>query len=131
MQDVTIDSMGPIRLQEPDRRVGLAWSSGEQEDRNVFFVLVTLEVDDFERFKQGFDRDEFGRSRIAKGHEVLRSVEQPNMVFVRTTFDSVIDANAFRDRLRDAWTVGCGRPQTGGQRLLADVLNNLFRTGNR
>lgn len=83
-----------------------------QEDRNVFFVVATLEVDDFEDWKDGFDRDSFGRSQVAKGYEILRSVAQPNMVFVRTAFDSVIDANAFRDRLRTREGVGAIVPAT-------------------
>ena len=38
---------------------------------------------------------------------------------------------ALRNRLRDTWSVGCCKPQTGGQRLTAGIDSDLFRTGNR
>ena len=46
-----------------------------------------------------FDADPVGRKQAAKGHVMLLSVDDPNEVFTRVEFDSLDEANAFRDRL--------------------------------
>jgi hypothetical protein len=46
-----------------------------------------------------FDSDPVGRKQSAKGHVMLRSVDDPNEAFTRVEFASVEDAKAFRDRL--------------------------------
>jgi hypothetical protein len=58
-----------------------------------------LQLDDFDAWKGFFDEDPVGRKQAAKGHVMLRAVDNPNEVFTRVEFDSVADANAFRDRL--------------------------------
>ena len=63
------------------------------------FMVHHLKIDDFDSWKQFFDEDPVGRKQAAKGHSMLRSVDNPNEVFTRVEFDSVEDATAFRDRL--------------------------------
>ena len=58
-----------------------------------------LKLDDFDDFKSRFDADPVGRKQAAKGHLMLRSVDNPNEVFTRVEFDSLEEAQAFRDRL--------------------------------
>jgi len=58
-----------------------------------------LKVDDFDEFKSLFDSDPVGRKQAAKGHLMLRSVDNPNEVFTRVEFDSLEEAKAFRERL--------------------------------
>jgi hypothetical protein len=65
----------------------------------VAFLVHHLKVDDFDAWKGFFDEDPIGRKQAAKGHVMLRSVDNPNEVFTRVEFDSVADATAFRDRL--------------------------------
>jgi hypothetical protein len=65
----------------------------------VASMVHHLKVDDFDAFKSLFDSDPVGRKQVAKGHLMLRSVDDPNVVFTRVEFDSVEDAKAFRDRL--------------------------------
>ena len=62
-------------------------------------MVHQLKVDDFGAFKSLFDSDPVGRKQAAKGHLMLRSLDDPNVVFTRVEFDSVEDAKAFRDRL--------------------------------
>jgi hypothetical protein len=62
-------------------------------------MVHQLKVEDFDAFKSLFDSDPVGRKQAAKGHLMLRSVDDPNVVFTRVEFDSVEDAKAFRDRL--------------------------------
>ena len=61
-----------------------------------------LKIDDFDAWKPLFDADPVGRKQAAKGHTMLRSVDNPNEVFTRVEFDSVEDAKSFRDRLLDS-----------------------------
>ena len=63
------------------------------------FMVHHLKIDDFDEFKSLFDSDPVGRKQAAKGHVMLRSVDNPNEVFTRVEFDSVEEAKAFRDRL--------------------------------
>jgi hypothetical protein len=63
------------------------------------FMVHHLRVDNFDDFKATFDSDPVGRKQIAKGHVMSRGVVDPNEVFTRVKFDSLEDANAFRDRL--------------------------------
>ena len=65
----------------------------------VAFMVHHLETDDFDTFKSRFDADPVGRKQAAKGHVMLRSVDNPNEVFTRVEFDSVEAATSFRDRL--------------------------------
>ena len=61
------------------------------------FMVHHLKVDDFDDFKSLFDSDPVGRKQAAKGHLMLRSLDNPNEVFTRVEFDSLEEAKAFRD----------------------------------
>lgn len=69
------------------------------EEALMAFMVHHLKVDDFDAWKQLFDEDPVGRLQAAKGHTMLRSVDNPEEVFTRVEFDSVEDAKSFRDRL--------------------------------
>ena len=58
------------------------------------FMVHHLKTDDFDTFKSRFDADPVGRKQSAKGHVMLRSVDNPNEVFTRVEFDSVEAAEA-------------------------------------
>ena len=62
-------------------------------------IVGVFETRDYESWKSMFDSDPVGRKQAAKGHRVMRSVDNPNEVFVRVDFDSVEGAQAFRERL--------------------------------
>ena len=55
---------------------------------------------DFDAFKQQFDSDPLGRRQAAKGHTLMRGVDNPNEIFVRVEFDSADDAKAFAEQVR-------------------------------
>ena len=62
-------------------------------------ILTRINVGDYDAWKPMFDE---GRTRVreaAKGHRILRGVEDPNEVFVQVEFASSEDANAARERL--------------------------------
>ena len=63
------------------------------------FMLARITVDDYESWKPMFDE---GRETVrarAKGHRILRGVEEPNDLFIQVEFDSAQDAQAARDEL--------------------------------
>jgi hypothetical protein len=62
-------------------------------------MVGVFKTDDYEGWKRMFDSDPVGRKQVAKGHRVMRSVDDPNEVFVRVDFGSVDEAQAFRERL--------------------------------
>jgi hypothetical protein len=64
--------------------------------------LVGVFEGDYEAWKQGFDSDPLGRKQAAKGHTLLRGVENPNEIFVRIEFDSAEEAKAFADKVRSS-----------------------------
>jgi hypothetical protein len=65
----------------------------------VAFMLTRIQVDDYEAWKPIFDSDPPGARKAAKGHRLLRGLEEPNDVFVQVEFGSPEDARAARDRL--------------------------------
>ena len=62
-------------------------------------MVGVFRTDDYESWKRMFDSDPAGRKEAAKGHRVMRSVDDPSEVFVRVDFGSVDEAQAFRKRL--------------------------------
>jgi len=62
-------------------------------------MLTRIHVDDYAAWKPIFDSDPPGARKAAKGHRLLRSLEEPNDVFVQVEFGSPEDARAARDRL--------------------------------
>lgn len=62
-------------------------------------VMVGVLEGDFDAFKERFLSDPLGRKQVAKGHTLLRGVDNPNEIFVRIDFDSVEAAKAFRDKV--------------------------------
>ena len=63
------------------------------------FMVHHLKIDDFDTWKSFFDEDPVGRKQAAKGHVMLRGVDNPNRVFTRVEFASTEEAASFRDRL--------------------------------
>jgi hypothetical protein len=63
------------------------------------FILMRGDVGDYDAWKPMFDSDPVGRRQAAKGHRILRSVENPSEVFIQLEFASSDDAKAFRERL--------------------------------
>jgi hypothetical protein len=64
--------------------------------------LVGVFEGDFDAWKEQFDSDPLGRKQVAKGHTMMRGVENPNQIFVRIEFDSADDARAFQDKVRNS-----------------------------
>jgi hypothetical protein len=62
--------------------------------------LIGVFEGDFDAFKQSFDADPLGRARAAKGHTILRGVDNPNEIFLRLEFDSADAAKSFGDKVR-------------------------------
>lgn len=63
------------------------------------FIVTRLQVGDYDAWKPMFDKDEPGARHTARGHRLLRSLDDPNEVFVVVEFASAEDANAARERL--------------------------------
>ena len=70
------------------------------------FILTRINVGDYERWKPMFDQDTPGARAGAKGHRLLRSVENPNEVFVLVEFDSTEEANVGREKLLASGVLG-------------------------
>jgi hypothetical protein len=64
--------------------------------------LVGVFEGDFETWKQGFDSDPLGRKQVAKGHTLLRGIDNPNEIFLRIEFDSAEEAKTFQDKVRSS-----------------------------
>ena len=66
------------------------------------FLLTRIEVEDYDAWKSMFDTDPFGIREVAKGHRVVRGVDEPNAVFIQVEFNSADDARNARQKLIDA-----------------------------
>ena len=66
-------------------------------------VFLNFEVDDYDAWKQMFDKDPAGRKDSgATSHKISRAADNPNDVFIRVEFPAVDQARAFRQRLVDS-----------------------------
>ena len=61
--------------------------------------LIGVFEGDFDAWKRQFDSDPLGRRQVAKGHSLLRGVDNPNEIFVRIEFDSAEGAKAFAEKV--------------------------------
>jgi hypothetical protein len=62
--------------------------------------LVGVFEGDFDAFKKQFDSDPLGRKQTAKGHTVLRGVDNPNLIFLRVEYGSAEEAKSFQEKVR-------------------------------
>lgn len=76
------------------------------------FMVLHLDTDDYDTWKRLFDSDPAGRRQVAKGHIILRGVDNPNEVFVRAEFASVEEAKSFRERLLASGALDAARVKT-------------------
>jgi hypothetical protein len=63
------------------------------------FIVTRINVGDYDTWKPMFDKDDPGARQAAKGHRVLRGVENPNEVFVVVEFESLDEAKDGREKL--------------------------------
>ena len=63
------------------------------------FFLTRLNVGDYDAWKPMFDEDGPGARRSAVGHRLLRSVDDPGVVYILVEFATVDDAKEGRARL--------------------------------
>lgn len=68
-------------------------------DGRSAFVVTRIQVGDYDAWRPVFDRDALGTRHAAKGHRVLRCLDDPNEVFVLVEFASSEAANAAREKL--------------------------------
>ena len=63
------------------------------------FVITRINVGDYDAWKPMFDQDAPGARAASRGWKVLRSVDDPNEVFVQVEFASADEAREARERL--------------------------------
>jgi hypothetical protein len=62
-------------------------------------LVGVFDTGGYDAWKEMFDADPAGRKEAAQGHRLMRSVADPDRVFVRVDFDSADVAETFRERL--------------------------------
>jgi hypothetical protein len=63
------------------------------------YIITRIHVGDYETWRPMFDQDKPRAREHAKVQRVLRSVDDPNHVFIYLEFDSLDDAEEARRRL--------------------------------
>jgi hypothetical protein len=69
------------------------------------FIITRIQTGGYDAWRPMFDQDRPGARKKATTQRVLRSVDDPNEVFIFLEFDSVDDANEARGRLLDSGTL--------------------------
>ncbi len=62
-------------------------------------IITRIQTHDYDRWRPAFDEDQPRAREKAHVQRVLRSVDDPNEVFIYLEFACVEDANEARDRL--------------------------------
>ena len=63
------------------------------------FIITRIQTGDYDRWRPMFDQDQPRAREKAHVQRVLRSVDEPNEVFIYLEYPSVEDANEARERL--------------------------------
>ena len=63
------------------------------------YFITRLDVGDYDAWKPNFDADQPGARKGAKGHRILRSLDDPGEVYILVEFASADGAREGRDRL--------------------------------
>jgi hypothetical protein len=63
------------------------------------YIITRIHVGDYDRWRPMFDQDKPRAREHAKMQRILRSVDDPNHVFIYLEFDSLDDAEEARRRL--------------------------------
>ena len=63
------------------------------------FIVTRIDVGDYDAWKPMFDQDQPGARETAKGHRILRGVENPNEVYIVIEYASTEDAEEGRAKL--------------------------------
>jgi hypothetical protein len=66
------------------------------------FIITRIQTGDYDTWRPMFDQDRPQAREKATVHRVLRSVDDPNEVFIFLEFDSLEDANESRRRLLES-----------------------------
>jgi hypothetical protein len=66
------------------------------------FIITRIQTGDYDAWRPMFDQDRPQAREKATGQRVLRSVDDPNEVFIYLEFASVDDAEEARSRLLDS-----------------------------
>jgi hypothetical protein len=63
------------------------------------FIITRIQTGDYDRWRPMFDQDQPRAREKAQAQRVLRSVDEPNEVFIYLEYSSLEDANEARARL--------------------------------
>ncbi len=63
------------------------------------FIITRIQTGDYNRWRPMFDQDQPRAREKAKVQRVLRSLDDPNEVFIYLEYSSIEDANEARARL--------------------------------
>jgi hypothetical protein len=63
------------------------------------FIITRIQTGDYDRWRPMFDQDQPRAREKAQAQRVLRSVDDPNEVFIYLEFASLEDANEARERI--------------------------------
>ena len=63
------------------------------------FIITRIQTGDYDRWRPMFDQDKPRAREKAQVQRVLRSVDDPNEVFIYLEYDSLEDADEARTRL--------------------------------
>ena len=68
-------------------------------------VRIEHAVPDYATWKQVFDSDPVGREKVGvRRYQVLRAVDDPNVVMIDLDFDTKAEAQAFLTTMHDVWS---------------------------
>jgi hypothetical protein len=96
--------------------------------------MPTLQVEhaisDFEVWKKAFDADPVRREQSGvRRYRVFRPLDDPRYIKIDLDFDSVGEAEAFRDALQNLWGSSRAAPALAGApqtRIVEEVLSEAY-----
>ena len=90
------------------------------------FIITRIQTGDYDRWRPMFDQDKPRAREDAVVQRVLRSVDDPNEVFIYLEFETLEDPGR-PGRMKDEWTNEDGdHPSIAGYRRLGELAFHPF-----
>ena len=76
-------------------------------------IILHIEhpIHDFDTWKKAFESDPAGRERSGvRRYQILRPIDDPNFVIIDLDFESIKEAEALLEKMREVWQSAAAAP---------------------
>lgn len=89
----------------------------------MYILNIEHAVPSYERWKQAFDSDPVGREKMGvKRYQIIRPTDQPDTVIINLEFETVNEAEALLNAMRQVWSQVAGTIMANPQARIMETI---------